>query len=548
MKTYLGILTILLITIIQAFPGFSQQLFHDTYDVPNFKENAVSIAKLSNGDLALIGVSNKSTYSYDFYNYLHRTDANGNTLIHNYYQEANPTYLKFEDLAAGGFGYITAGRTLNSTGTVQQVTKMNPDGSVHWARKLTHHTWQGEVHDPHLNSWSTMSKVNDESFVLAGEVTFSKESQLKYYAHFAIMDLGGQWLHSNLLDLTPYTDDIPRMNKIVKVGDNFIATGIVRSEQDQAMIVVRLDHSLNVIWLTMVSNFGGRVFPTGLTAVGAHEFMITGLSTDLFVLRMDINGQLISLHDYIWPEVEPLPTDVFVDTLGNIYVTGSAYINKYFEGEDADLFVMKTDPWGFVNGVRHFGLNGVNEYTSSSLQTGNELFVMHAETGGLAERYLVSVSSKVPFPCDEELIQVEKNSGDYVLFDLQVVQRTTAFDLHEMQLVVDEVALNRETCGHTNPYELNLPVPPETQPQRWEIEFDLFPNPTYGPINISWETIGDSRIDRIEICDLTGKKIFTEDVNGLGRTEMILPNSGIYMVSLIDGHGEIIWREKVIRY
>ncbi len=93
MKTYRGIFTIILFAIVQISPGLSQQLFHDTYDVPNYWESSMSMARLSNDDLVMIGESSNSTFSQDFYNYLHRTDANGNTILQLYYQEVNANFL-----------------------------------------------------------------------------------------------------------------------------------------------------------------------------------------------------------------------------------------------------------------------------------------------------------------------------------------------------------------------------------------------------------------------------------------------------------------------
>ncbi len=436
----------------------------------------------------------------------------------------------FEDIEAGEYGYIIVGRTLNPGGTVQQITKLRSDGTVHWARKMTHHTWQGEVHDPYLNSMTVINKVNEESLVMAGQVTFKKQSQRKYYTHFAMMDIGGQWLHSNLLDLTSYTDDVPTINNIAKIGDGFIATGFVQSQQELVMIIVRLDLNLKVKWLNMVSNTGATTFPTGLTAAGTNEFLITGQSTDLFVLRMDIYGQLISLYDYIWPDVKPRSGDIFVDVSGNVYVTGSAFIDKPFGGNDSDVFVMKTDALGSVNSVRHFGSSSDNEYLESSVRMSNGLYVLSAETGKVDQRHLFSVSPSVPFPCDEEIIGIEKNSGEYIVFDLGVVQRTAECDLHEMELVVEEVPVEHETCGHTNPEEIKLPNSPNTPSQDQNAEFAIYPNPTPGVIDVSWKSTKTSQIEKIEIYEITGKNIFSNEVKHLNQFRTVLPNSGMYIL------------------
>ncbi len=548
MKTYQGLQTILLAIILQVYTGHSQQLYFDDYDVPDFMERATSITRLSNDDLVMIGDSHKSTFGYEFFNYLHRTNANGSTQVYGYYKEINDKYFKWEDIASGEFGYFTVGFSYHPQDTLQLIVKINPDGTVDWARKIQHQPWQGEVSDPDFSTMSAICNVNDENFILGGAVSFSKENQKKYYAHFVMMDQGGQWHHSNLLDLTPHTDNLPYINKIVKVGNGFIATGTTTYGQDRGLLIIRLDNSLNVMWLKLVSSFGGSTVPTGLVADGSFDFLITGYSSALFIIKMNANGQFISFQDYKWPDLQPKSADIFLDASGEVYVTGSAYINKFFEGVDSDLFVMKIDPWGNVNGVRHYGRNGINEYTSSSVRLSNGLFAIHAETGAQTQRHLLSISHTAAFPCGEELIQVEEAMEDYIIYDIQVVQRESEIYSMDVELVVDEVFVNQETCGHTNPEELNLPNSRNIPSQNQNIEFAIYPNPTLGVIDVSWKSTKTSQIEKIEIYEITGKNIFSNEVKHLNQFRTVLPNSGMYIVALREGNGKVVSREKVIKY
>ncbi len=553
MKTLPGIQIILFFLLSQTYPGQSQQLFHDTYDVANFTERPQAITSLSNDDLVMIGESSKSAFGFDSYNFLHRTDANGNTLIHRYYQEVSAKCIHFEDIVAGDYGYITVGRTMNPTGTVQQITKLHADGTVHWANKITHQPWQGEVHDPDLNGWNDIHQVNEETFVLGGFVSFKKDNQRKYYAQFAMMDLSGQILQNNLVDLTPYNgllpnDFAPVIVKIVQVGNSFIATGIVYENHVARMIILKLNYNLQVQWFQLVSYTHGSVIPTGMVTANQQEFIIVGKGYTVFTLRMNIYGQIINQFNYKWPNALGQPQDVHIDSSGDVYVTGSCFIDKFPGEGDVEVFLLKTDPWGFVNSLRHFGKNGIYEYTKGSVKLNNGLFAIHAEMGGQAQQHLLSVSASAPYPCGDQSVQVEQVTEEYIFFDFSVDQRESEIEIHEMEINSDVVEIQRETCGHTNPEEMKLPnslnLPPS---QNQNIEFAIYPNPTPGVIDISWKNSENFVVDRIEVYEITGKKVISEKVRQY-QFKTILPNSGIYIVALKDRVGQTIQREKVIRY
>lgn len=87
----------------------------------------------------------------------------------------------------------------------------------------------------------------------------------------------------------------------------------------------------------------------------------------------------------------------------------------------------------------------------------------------------------------------------------------------------------------------------QESPQIIETVFQVYPNPTPGPLNIKWNT--KEGIQDIQLYDLTGKEIKNYQVNRLTNTiELNISQvpSGVYVLRFITTSGEII-SKKVIK-
>lgn len=87
----------------------------------------------------------------------------------------------------------------------------------------------------------------------------------------------------------------------------------------------------------------------------------------------------------------------------------------------------------------------------------------------------------------------------------------------------------------------------QESPQIIETVFQVYPNPTPGPLNIKWNT--KEGVQDIQLYDLTGKEIKNYQVNRLTNTiELNISQvpSGVYVLRFITTSGEII-SKKVIK-
>ncbi|MGL5233775.1 MAG: T9SS type A sorting domain-containing protein [Empedobacter falsenii] len=80
-----------------------------------------------------------------------------------------------------------------------------------------------------------------------------------------------------------------------------------------------------------------------------------------------------------------------------------------------------------------------------------------------------------------------------------------------------------------------------------ETVFQVYPNPTPGPLNIKWNT--EEGVQDIKLYDLTGKEVKNYQVNKLSNNiEINISNvpAGVYVLRFITSKGEII-SKKIIK-
>lgn len=107
------------------------------------------------------------------------------------------------------------------------------------------------------------------------------------------------------------------------------------------------------------------------------------------------------------------------------------------------------------------------------------------------------------------------------------------------------ISSGRPNSDNTTSYDIVEIV--EELPESIETVFEVYPNPTPGPLNIKWNT--QEEIKDIQLYDLTGKEIKNYQLNKLfNRIELNISNvpSGIYMLKFITEKGKII-SKKIIK-
>lgn len=87
----------------------------------------------------------------------------------------------------------------------------------------------------------------------------------------------------------------------------------------------------------------------------------------------------------------------------------------------------------------------------------------------------------------------------------------------------------------------------EESPKVMETVFQVYPNPTPGPLNIKWNT--KEGVQDIQLYDLTGKEVKNYQVNKLSNNiEVNISNvpAGVYVLRFITASGEVI-SKKIIK-
>ena len=528
----------------------AQQLFHDVIDVPQYWERSDAIKKLPNEDLAMISRIDKTQYFGDEYSVLHRIDQNGNVQFHRAYAETSQRFYAWRNMEVGNFGYLITGQINDLPKHYQHLVKLHPDGSFHWAKKYKHQAWQGEIHDAHLNGWFAIEKISEELFVVTGAASFLKENQQKYYAHFATIDLDGNVHESNLLDLTSYTDQLTAIQHIKKVGNSFIATGYLSNQGTTSMLIVKLDANLQVNWMQEVTTEKFSIGCRDILVTSNTDFILLGTHDHVFSMKMDLSGQIAWVRSYKWADGNAFAGQANLDQHGNIYITGYAEINKYFAGTDFDLFVLKTNSQGILSDVQHFGKDGVDEYTTNSVRMNSGLITLFGSTNQNS-RCVLSVSTNVPFVCEQAISTVSMIDNDYGFTPLEVEQRPTYTYTESIEYEILETEYDLDPCGHIDYGELETPFLQPVLPQIGEEfiqEFTAYPNPSADEILISWKNVPNREVHKVRIQDLSGRMIHSEKVNNKSEIKYRLPDPGMYILLASDLHNRILFRTKVIKH
>ncbi len=529
----------------------AQQVFYDAIDFPQLRENTTDLQKSSNEDLIMLSEIHDPLFTPELYFTIHRTDQNGALQFCHKYTESSHTYYDWTQMAVSENGILVTGTVSNQIQQFQQLAKLFPDGSVAWAKKYHHMPWEGEIQADYYNYWNAIIEYEEGSYLLGGTTSFLNENQKKTYAHFAKVDVDGVSIESNLLDLTNYTDPSLSINKIVEVGSDLIAIGSLENQGHITMIVIKLDANLQVSWAQEIEGGSAPVVGMDVVAINNTDFIITGTHTDVFALKMNISGQVSWIYAYKWTTGMGYAGRIHLGNNGDFYLTGHAYINKFFYGDDHDLFILKANSQGNLIDVKYFGKDNVDEFAIYSVHLNSGLFAYFGETDQ-ESRLLISGANTLPFICGYSNAEVTMIPNEYAFTPLQIEQRPS--DIYSESLVYETIPVeyNLDPCGHIDYGELEQPFPspvPLVTPPTKESsqDFHVFPNPSSDQILISWKDLPGQKIQSIMVYDLSGRKIHSEQVQNKWHTRYRLPESGMYILLAVDQHHQIVHRTKAIR-
>jgi hypothetical protein len=114
---------------------------------------------------------------------------------------------------------------------------------------------------------------------------------------------------------------------------------------------------------------------------------------------------------------------------------------------------------------------------------------------------------------------------------------------------IDELKLVAIDFGELQKAPIFTDEPEDTIVKNGEIKLNLFPNPARSEVHINYVLDKDSEQGNLLIFDLTGKVVFTQDLNNQ-QNELILRineyHPGVYVVHLISEKGRSIVKRLVI--
>ena len=315
----------------------------------------------------------------------------------------------------------------------------------------------------------------------------------------------------------------------------------------------------------------GNVYATGYFSgqvtflPGAGQIRLSAEARDIFVIKFNSRGQLLWIAQ-MGGTGDDQGNAIAVDSLGNVYTTGSFYGNADFNPDPvnaetltaagaSDIFVSKLDSNGHYVWARHFGSNGVEDGYGIAVDKSGNVYT----TG-----FFSNTVDFDPGPVSAPLT----SSGGYDIFisklnaDGDYVWAEKMGGVSEDQgraLVLDDSG-NIYTTGHFHlgrfdPAADFDPDPVSVAPMLSNGSYDVFvsklaPDGSYvwaknmgGP----YADLGRSiAVDKTGNVYTTGYFQDTADFNpGSGSYPLIASGTNDIFVSKLDASGEFVWAEKI---
>lgn len=387
----------------------------------------------------------------------------------------------------------------------------------------------------------------DKNYLVIGSTNSFSKMANDYDIYLLKLSVNGDTLYTK----TVGTDSTYERaySSIITSDNNILVVGTIQSFSDGIlnMLVIKMDHSGNIIWQ---KTFGGDVVEIGESVLETADngFLITGETTsfgittpfysNVYFVRTDANG------DSLWTRYYGNTWDDFARSI--IAVDDNSYIVSGWYATNgagvSDFYALRIQDNGDTVWTHLYGGFGY-EYSFDIVKTENDDFILIGNTNssgaGSYDIYLVNIDSSgdtiwtKTFGSsiyENAIGSLKSDDGDYIIYG----QRKPFSISNVSDILLAKIKLDGTSDIDETSYSL---------PSGFKLEQN-FPNP-FNPTTIIKYSIPNSAITQIKIYDIIGIEISTlvNEFKQAGNYEIEfnaessagrLP-SGIYFYRIISG-------------
>lgn len=347
-----------------------------------------------------------------------------------------------------------------------------------------------------------------------------------------------------------YTDRAGYVHSVAESGSqgHFLLMQLV----SEGLCLSKTDSSGNIVWSKSITSpnryaSGMRLLPSGDLVI--YGYMNPGNSTgystiELFITKIDTSGNLVWSKKYGDSTVSffrmgPEP-DMYMDTVSEnrMILTGGVKLNTH---NYVDMMVMLLDTTGNVQWARRYGNDLFDEIGTIVHQRSDGGFII----GGYNS---YSPPPLPPDPFGTHLANVTVIKTDSIGYsDGCMEYPLTVFYEPDTPLVTDltwsiyvdsivtEIPYNLiDTTGVLTRNENMCTFVSLMEPDGWVERLDVFPNPSEGVFIVQ----SAHTIDRVEVSDITGRKILSKEYLNSLNVEVNLTGQtpGVYLAKIYSSH------------
>ncbi len=488
--------------------GFGQITFQKTYGGINW-EWATSLKQAADGGYYILGTTN--SFGADTNDvYLLKTDADGNLLW-------SKTF--------GGSGYdngtsllVTAESNLIILGSTTSFGAGNSDiyliktdgnGNLIWSKTY------GGINDDGVAS---IQQTSDGGFIIVGNTSSFGAGNSDVYA--IRTDVNGDTLWTKTYGATMFESATSVRQAsdggfIIAGGTNRIGKGSIyiiktNSQGDLSWSRTYGDWGRNYTNQLLVTNNNGEIFICdGRSSPGVHEVCLMKMENTGHILWVKKPGGMFSNKSFT------------IGANGEFIISGSKGAHQHF-----DASMVRCDSNGNIISVASY-LSPYPHFQSfmDAFQTNDGGFIMAGTTDyyglGYYDILLVKTDLNRNSGCNDSLLANGTTMNDTILsFDSSTVVSPTNTVVNIPNTIVGTGCITTTIC-----YAVGI-----TEASKEDNIFSLSPNPATSELRIE---NAELRIEKIELYDLIGEKVFQSNISNLTSQisiEVSQLHSGIYFV------------------
>lgn len=474
----------------------------------------------------------------------------------------------FESIITSDSNLIILGSTFLYGGNVH-ITKMSFSGTILWSKLIGSSTF-GTA----LFGFDILETI-DKGFIIAGTSSSPSGTFVNYNAEIIKLDSIGNIMWTKQID----GGDYESLESIIELNNgDFIMGGTTQSVSGfQQALIIKLDNFGNVMWMKCIENL--QAVNKVIKGVG-DEYILSGLGgTWSFIIKFDLNDSILFAKQYNLD----YPHSFFLFDMIKTKDGGYAMVGSFASPGNSDNIILKLDSLGNIEWKKLIDVSS-NDGISGIVESDNKSFIVISDTSYFANYpsegggYIFKVDSMGDLLW-ETLIEDSTHLYSIINYpnNLFFVTGTTKYSTFAkiFGAVVDQSGLKCGTMNNVistlsdsvmysfslipdiqpisfpkfpdgismvstclltvlcNDLPLLIPAPEVPEP------FSLYPNPSSSGVYFMSQINSDYKLKSIEITDITGKIIFSDNSDISNTIDLSLQTNGFFIYQILTSDDQI---------